>query len=227
MSQWVTHRDPRCGPDPRASTPTGGRRARRGAAPVRLLPFGAGTAHLHRRAVRLDRGAARAGDAGAALAPTLAPGAVVRRSRSSRCARAAASDDAPPPRGPPRACAPSITRPGGRPTSWRARRPDPVAGDGADPGARARLRAQPRRPAAAPRQHPAPPDVSADVPGIEYAGEVAALGPGARAWRGATASSAWSAAAGTPSTWWCTSGRRCACPTRCRGPTRERYRRRS
>lgn len=31
--------------------------------------------------------------------------------------------------------------------------------------------------------YPAPPGVPADVPGIEFAGEVAALGPGARGWR--------------------------------------------
>ena len=32
-------------------------------------------------------------------------------------------------------------------------------------------------------QYPAPPGVPSDIPGMEYAGEVAALGPGAREWR--------------------------------------------
>ena len=64
---------------------------------------------------------------------------------------------------------------------WRARvagAPRPRAGRGRDRGRGAGGRHQQRRPPAARRLLPPPPGAPADIPGLEAAGEVVALGPG-------------------------------------------------
>ena len=65
----------------------------------------------------------------------------------------------------------------GAPRSWRSarsRRPNPGrAGAGAGPG----VRAEPGRPDAGPGDVPGAAGAPADIPGLEYAGEVDALGP--------------------------------------------------